>query len=75
MLPEPEQDPVVAGLLGRLWAQPHRTYPFRPPVQMCAAWADEFERDYAAAAAERIDPSLVKAGITLLRELPQTADS
>jgi streptomycin 6-kinase len=74
MLPEPEQDQVVAGLLGRLWAQPHRSYPFRPLVQMCAAWADEFERDYAAAAAaERIDPGLVEAGITLLRELPRTA--
>ena len=75
MLPGPEQDQVVAGLLGRLWAQPHRSYPFRPLAQMCAAWADEFERDYAAAAAGRIDPGLAKAGITLFRELPQTADS
>ena len=75
LLPGPEQDQVVAGLLGRLWAQPHRSYPFRSLAQMCAAWADEFERDYAAAAAaERIDPGLVKAGITLFRELPQTAD-
>jgi streptomycin 6-kinase len=75
-LPEPEQDQVVAGLLGRLWAQPHAGYPFRPLAQMCAAWADEFEHDYAAAAAaERIDPGLAKAGITLFRELPKTADS
>jgi streptomycin 6-kinase len=76
VLPEPEQDQVVAGLLGRLWAQPHAGYPFRPLGQMCAAWADEFEHDYAAAAAaERIDPGLAKAGITLFRELPKTADS
>jgi len=75
-LPEPEQDEVVAGLLSRLWAQPHGSYPFRPLAQMCAAWADEFEHDYAAAAAaERIDPGLAKAGITLFRELPQAADS
>lgn len=75
-LPEPEQDHVVAALLGRLWAQPHAAYPFRPLAQMCAAWAREFERDYAAAAAaDRIDPGLARAGIALFRELPETADS
>ena len=56
-LPEPEQDLVVAGLLRQLWAQPHAAYPFRPLAQMCAAWAEEFEQEYAAAgAADRIDP-------------------
>ncbi|MGH3421746.1 MAG: aminoglycoside phosphotransferase family protein, partial [Streptosporangiaceae bacterium] len=75
VLSEPEQDLVVAGLLGRLWAQPPGAYPFRPLAQMCAAWAEEFEQDYAAApAAERIDPGLARAGITLFRDLPQTAD-
>jgi streptomycin 6-kinase len=74
-LPEPEQDQVVAGLLRRLWAQPHAAYPFRPLAQMCAAWAGEFERDYAAAEpADRIDPGLARAGIALFRELPETAD-
>jgi streptomycin 6-kinase len=73
--PEPEQDQVVAGLLRRLWAQPHAAYPFRPLPQMCAAWAGEFERDYAAAGpADRIDPGLARAGIALFRELPETAD-
>jgi streptomycin 6-kinase len=73
-LPEPEQDQVVAGLLRQLWAQPHASYPFRPLTQMCAAWADEFERDYAAAgAADRIDPGLARAGIALFRALPETA--
>jgi streptomycin 6-kinase len=73
--PEPEQDQVVAGLLRRLWAQPHAAYPFRPLAQMCAAWAGEFERDYAAAEpADRIDPGLARAGIALFRELPETAD-
>jgi streptomycin 6-kinase len=74
VLPEPEQDLVVAGLLARLWAQPPGAYPFRPLAQMCAAWAEEFERDYAAAAADRVDPGLARAGITLFRDLPHTAD-
>jgi streptomycin 6-kinase len=70
----PEQDQVVAGLLRQLWAQPHASYPFRPLTQMCAAWADEFERDYAAAgAANRIDPGVARAGIALFRALPETA--
>jgi len=77
VLPETEQDTVVAGLLGRLWAQPHSGYPFRPLAQMCSAWADEFEAGYAglAGAAERLDPGLARAGITLFRELPATAGS
>jgi len=76
VLPEPEQDLVVTRLLGRLWAAPHGGCPFRPLTQMCAAWAEEFEQEYdAAAAADRIDPGLARAGITLFRELPHTADS
>jgi streptomycin 6-kinase len=75
-LPEPEQDLVVAALLRRLWTQPHAAYPFRILAQMCAAWAQEFERDYAAAApVDRIDAGLARAGIALFRELPETADS
>jgi streptomycin 6-kinase len=73
-LPEPEQDQIVAALLRQLWTQPHMAYPFRPLTQMCAAWADEFERDYAAAeAADRLDPGLARAGIALFRGLPQAA--
>jgi len=73
-LPEPEQDEVVTGLLRALWAQPHAGYPFRPLAQMCAAWAGEFERDYAAASpADRLDLGLARAGIALFRALPQTA--
>jgi streptomycin 6-kinase len=76
VLPEPDQDVVVAGLLGRLWAQRHEAYPFRPLAQMCAAWADEFEARYAAAlAADRIDPGLAREGIALFRELPRTPSS
>jgi streptomycin 6-kinase len=70
----PEQDQVIAGLLARLWTQPHGAYPFRSLAQMCAAWAEEFEQDYAAAAGDRIDPGLARAGLTLFRDLPHTAD-
>jgi streptomycin 6-kinase len=73
-LAEPEQDPVVAGLLRQLWAQPHGDFQFRTLAQMCAEWADEFEREYAAAA-EPIDPGLARAGIALFRELPDSATS
>jgi streptomycin 6-kinase len=74
LLPGPEQDVVVAGLLRRLWAQPAGAYPFRPLTDMCAAWAGEFEAGYAAAdPADRIDPGLARAGIALFRSLPQTA--
>src|SRR6266851_846668 len=74
-MPGPGQDEVVAGLLRQLWLQPPTPRPFRPLGQMCAAWADEFEEDYAAAkAADRIDPGLARAGIALFRALPGTAD-
>ena len=76
VLPEAEQDEVVAGLLRRLWAQPPSGYPFRPLAQMCSAWADEFEAGYAgrlAAGADRLDPGLARAGIALFRSLPETA--
>jgi streptomycin 6-kinase len=74
VLPEHEQDLVVAGLLRRLWAQPLAGHAFRPLAQMCQAWADAFEAEYAAAgAAGRIDPGLARAGMALFRELPATA--
>ncbi|MBO0831490.1 MAG: kinase [Actinobacteria bacterium] len=75
LLPEPEQDVVVAGLLRRLWQHRPEATLFRPLSVMCAAWADEFEADYAVAkAANRIDRGLARAGIALFRELPATAD-
>ncbi len=72
VMPGPRQDEVVAGLLCQLWAQPYQAYPFRPLAEMCAAWADEFEREYAAAR-HRLDSGLARAGVTLFRELPSTA--
>lgn len=49
VLPGPGQDLVVIRLLSQLWVQPPATYPFRPLARMCAAWADEFGQQYAAA--------------------------
>lgn len=75
-LPESDQDQVVTRLLRQLWAQPYAAHPFRPLSQMCAAWADEFEQEYAAApAADKIDPGLARTGIALFRALPETAGS
>jgi streptomycin 6-kinase len=74
VLPGAAQDEVVAELLGRLWGQPPGAYPFRPLADMCSAWADQFEQEYAAADADdRIDPGLARAGIELFRTLPGTA--
>jgi streptomycin 6-kinase len=70
VLSEPEQDVVVAGLLHRLWAQSYSAYSFRPLAQMCAAWAAEFDADYAGiGAAGQLDSGLARAGIALFREL------
>ncbi len=75
LVPESEQDQVVARLLRQLRAQPHEVYQFRPLAQMCQAWADEFERQYASAdAADRIDPGLARAGIVLFRSLSDSAE-
>lgn len=57
VLPELEQDVVVARLLRTLWAQSYQQDAFRPLALMCAAWAEEFEAAYAEAPPEdRIDP-------------------
>jgi streptomycin 6-kinase len=68
VLPEAEQDAIVAGLLKRMWQAPADDTVFRPLQVMCDAWADEFRR-------RRDENSgLVRAAIELLRTLPATAD-
>jgi streptomycin 6-kinase len=71
--PEPEQDVVIAGLLGRLWREPQLGHPFRPLQLMCDHWADEFEVKLASGRV-RLDPGLARAGIELFRSLPATAE-
>lgn len=76
LLAGPDQDEVVAGLLRQLWAQPCSGYPFRALTDMCAAWADEFEAEYAGAdPGDRLDAALARTGIALFRSLPETADT
>ena len=69
LLPEPEQDVVIAGLLRRLWRVPTAPHPFRPLALMTAYWADETLAD----AARWPDVGLVQAGLRLFEELPRTA--
>ena len=76
VLPGPEQDVVVAGLLRKLWIPPPAAGPFRPLSGMCAGWARRFWMDYAAQGAigrERVDPGLARAAMALFRELPASA--
>jgi len=70
---EAEQDGVVAGLLHGLWIQPGPGHGFRPLEQMCQRWADQFEQE-ASTGLVPMDLGLARAGITLFRELPASAD-
>ena len=76
VLPETEQDAVVAGLLRRLWIDPPLGHLFRTLQSMCDWWADEFEEKYAAASSResQLDPGLARAGMELFRSLPATAE-
>jgi streptomycin 6-kinase len=72
-LPEPEQDPIVARVLRRLWTGPTSGYPFRPLQTMCDAWATRFETRLAHTRSD-LDLGLARAAMDLLRGLPATAD-
>jgi streptomycin 6-kinase len=72
-LPEEEQDPVVCGLLARLWIAPEPGHPFRPLQAMCDEWADAFEAKVRPRGTP-LDPGLVREGVRLFRSLPSTAD-
>lgn len=71
--PEAVQDVVVAGLLRRLWRDPGPDYRFRALAEMCAQWADFFERRMAAGEV-CLDPGVAVAGVALLRSLPGDKD-
>jgi streptomycin 6-kinase len=72
-LAEPEQDPVIAGLLQRLWARtPREGHPFSSLGEMCAEWAESFEEDFDRD--ERgLDGGIAGEGMRALRELPASA--
>ena len=71
--PEAEQDLVVAGLLQRLWISPPPDHRFRPLIDMCDRWAEQFDMARATGPIS-LDESLADEGIQLYRSLPRTAD-
>jgi streptomycin 6-kinase len=70
-LPEPEQDVVIAQLLRRIWRVPIAPHPFRPLSEMTAHWSNET----LAQAEHWPDVDLVREGLRLFKELPQSAPS
>jgi streptomycin 6-kinase len=70
LVPEPDQDVVVAGLLRRLWRAPTAPHPFRPLSVMTAYWIEEAMADRA----RWRDAGLVREGLRLFDELARPAD-
>jgi streptomycin 6-kinase len=69
VLPEPEQDVVLTGLLLRLWRPPAPAPIFRPLSVLTGYWSDET----LAAMENWPDKDLVSEGLRLFRELPRSA--
>ncbi len=69
LLPEPEQDHVIARLLRRLWRVPPAPHPFRPLSAMTSHWSVETKAD----AARWPDAGLVREGLRLFRDLAHAA--
>ena len=67
VLPDAEQDVVIAGLLRRLWEEPWGGGPFRPLASMTAAWAQ------GASAGAPGDAALRADALHLFAELPGNA--
>jgi streptomycin 6-kinase len=74
LLPEEDQDEIVASLLRRLWRDPAPGHPFRPLQAMCDYWADEFEQKLARSP-QTPDPDLTTMGIEMFRALPASAEA
>jgi streptomycin 6-kinase len=69
VLPEAEQDLVIAAVLRRLWRSPSAPHPFRPLSAMTEYWSYETLADVACWP----DTALVHEGLHLFQELPRTA--
>jgi streptomycin 6-kinase len=69
VLPEPEQDVIIAGLLKRLWRSPAEPHPFRPLSAMLDYWTAESLADEA----KWPDIGLVREGLLLFKELADSA--
>jgi len=68
---EADQDRVIAGLLRRLWRPPPTPTVFRPLSVLAEYWSNETLAD----AARWTDKGLVREGLRLFEELPQTAQT
>jgi streptomycin 6-kinase len=68
MLPEPEQDAIIARLLRRLWRSPAASHPFRSLSAMTAHWSAET----LTQTEQWPDRGLVVEGLRLFKELPQS---
>ncbi len=73
VLPGPEQDVVVTGLLARLHTAATRG-PFRPLQDMCDLWVAGFRRRLAGAPPGVIDPGIARAAVELFGALPASAE-
>jgi streptomycin 6-kinase len=69
VLPETEQDLVIAGLLRRIWRSPARPHPFRPLSDLMQHWSDQTRADIDRWPDER----LVREGLSLFDELARSA--
>jgi streptomycin 6-kinase len=69
VLPEADQDIVIAGLLRRLWRTPSASCAFRPLSEMIASWCDET----LSQAEEWTDSALVSEGLFIFKELAENA--
>lgn len=65
-LAEEEQDPIIAGLLRRMWRVPSESHGFRPLSEMLEYWI------YSTSGEVWAQPSLVEEGLQLFRELART---
>jgi streptomycin 6-kinase len=69
LLPEPEQDIVIATLLHRLWRRPVAPHPFRSLSAMTAHWADES----LAESSRWLDPGLTREALRRFADLSVSA--
>ena len=68
-LPEPKQDIVIASLLRQLWRSPPAAHVFRPLAALTEHWSHETLSKIELWP----DTGLVREGLALFNELPQTA--
>jgi len=71
LLPDLEQDVVIARLLRRLWRRPAPPHPFRPLSTMTAYWSEETMEQFE----HWPDAGLVREGLCLFADLSQPAAS